>query len=312
MEKTLLFTFVIVFLFGCKPYQETKLRKNQITYEKFREDQKFFRSSDGVIKYIDKGEGPVIVLLHGVPTSGWLYRKMMYPLIAGGYRVIIPDMLGFGSSDSPESYDLYSEENHAKRLLALLNSLKIKKWTQVVHDAGGLWTWELMKQAPNRIKKLILLNSIIYPEGYYPSVCFKPGTVAKTAVWSYSSGVTTNSILKKLFETGLQENTLNEIDIQGYKQPWIEKKTDALYYFFTKTCNGISDYTDVFDTLEIPVAVIWGIHDTSNQWTPQQKKVRIVFDIADKNIHLIDEKHFIQETHARDVSYKILNFLEAN
>ena len=134
------------------------MRRDQSTYEDFKNEQKSFTSSDGVLKYIDKGDGPVLVLLHGVPTSGWLYRKMIDPLVAGGYRVVVPDMLGFGSSDSPKGYDIYNQQNHARRLLELMDHLQVDSWTHAMHDAGGLWTWELFKLAPSRIKKLVFVQ----------------------------------------------------------------------------------------------------------------------------------------------------------
>ncbi len=71
-----------------------------MNYAQFRKQQKSFPSLEGTLKYIDKGEGEVLLLLHGVPTSSWLYRKMIDEL-ATKYRVIAPDMLGFGASDSP-------------------------------------------------------------------------------------------------------------------------------------------------------------------------------------------------------------------
>jgi len=296
-------------VYSCKPYQSTKIRKNQITYDDFREDQRLYPTEDGVIKYIDKGKGPVIVLLHGVPTSGWLYRKMIQPLVSRGYRVIIPDMLGYGSSDSPEGFEIYNAENHARRLLELMSALGIEKWTHAMHDAGGLWTWELMKQEPNKIENLIVFNTIIYEEGFYPPVRMKPGGVAKTAMWGYSNGVTTNALLKKLFEKGLQENTLNALDVEGYKRPLLEGKTDAMYYFFSQTCNELPDYSDVFENINIPVAVMWGIHDTMLQWPPQQTRAANALKVDQEDIHIIDEKHFIQETKASELAYKIIDFI---
>ena len=94
-------------------------------YQYFRQSQKSFSSPEGNIRYIDRGQGPAILLLHGVPSSSWLYRKMIDPLVAAGYRVIAPDMLGFGSSDSPKGYHIYSESKHADRLLGLMDHLKI-------------------------------------------------------------------------------------------------------------------------------------------------------------------------------------------
>ncbi|GAA3518996.1 alpha/beta hydrolase [Aquimarina addita] len=309
MGKRYLLLLIGVLLFSCKPYQSTTARRGQMTYETFRNEQKSFPTKDGIIKYIDKGTGPVIVLLHGVPTSGWLYRKMINPLVAGGYRVIIPDMLGYGSSDAPEGYKIYSEKEHATRLLALMDGLGIEYWSHVMHDVGGIWTWELMNQAPKRIEELIVLNTIIYEEGFHPPIRFSPGAAAKTAMWSYRNGITTNVLLRTLFKEGLQENTLNEIDVEGYKTPLLEGKTDGMYYFFTRTCNYFPDYSLVFENIDIPVAVIWGIHDTMLQWTPQQSKVINALKVDQEDIHLIDEKHFIQETKSEEVSYKILDFL---
>ena len=97
-----------------------------INYSAFRTRQKSFLSKDGEIKFIDEGSGPTLLLLHGIPTSGWLFRKMITPLVDEGYRVIVPDMLGFGGSDSPKGYEIYSEPNQAQRLLDLMDSLMLK------------------------------------------------------------------------------------------------------------------------------------------------------------------------------------------
>ncbi len=309
MRNFLMLALVGLLLFSCKPYQNTKIRKNQITYEDFRTNQRLYPTDDGLIKYIDKGEGPVIVLLHGVPTSGWLYRKMIDPLAANGYRVIVPDMLGYGSSDSPGGFEIYNAKNHAKRLLELMQSLGIETWSQAMHDAGGLWTWELMRQAPNKIEKLIVFNTIIYEEGFYPPVRMKPGGMAKTAMWAYRNGLTTNTLLKNLFEQGLKENTLNTLDVEGYKTPLLEGKTQAMYYFFSQTCNELPDYSDVFENITIPVSILWGIHDTMLQWPPQETRATDALNVKSEDIHFLDEKHFIQETKAEELVYKMIDFL---
>lgn len=98
---------------------------------------------------------------------------MIDGLISDGYRVIAPDMLGFGSSANPDGYDIYSAKQHGKRILELMNYLKINTWTHVTHDAGGLWTWELLKQDKKRVAKLILLNTIVYEEGFHPPIKMK-------------------------------------------------------------------------------------------------------------------------------------------
>lgn len=308
--RTLLIFLCGLTLWSCKSSQNTVMQTEQITYERFRESQKSFQSQEGKIAYIDRGEGPVILLLHGVPTSGWLYRKMIDPLVAAGYRVIAPDMLGFGSSDSPKGYEIYSEHMHAARLLALMDSLNIKSWTHVMHDAGGLWTWDLLGSHSNRVDKLVILNTIILEEGFVPPIRFKPGFMAKSAMWSYRNGLTTNTMLKGLFNAGLKENNLSKETLAGYKIPLKEGKTKAMYYFFTQTCNTLPDYRPMIQNLDIPATVIWGKEDDFLKWTPQKEELEKDFKLTPENEHLLDAKHFIQEEKPEEIVKIILNFLK--
>jgi len=287
------------------------MKTDQITYSAFRAQQKSFTSKDGVLKYRDQGDGDVLVLLHGVPTSGWLYRNMIDEL-SKNYRVIVPDMLGFGSSDSPKGYEVYSEENHANRLLALMDSLGIQNWSHVMHDAGGLWTWELIEKDPTRIENLIILNSIIYEEGFDPPIRMEKGFFARTAMWAYRNGITTNMMLNNLFKSGLIENNLNKKDVEGYKNPLREGKTKAMYYFFTQTCNALPDYSKTLQNLKIPVAVIWGAEDEFLLWEPQQERVTSDLNIKEEDTHLINAKHFIQEEKPKVLVNFISQFLSKN
>lgn len=308
--RTLLTILCGLMLWSCKPYQSTTMRPDQLSYDSFLEIQKKFTTKEGDIAYIDKGQGPVIVLLHGVPTSGWLYRKMIDPLVDGGYRVIAPDMLGFGNSDSPKGYEIYSEEMHAERLLELMSQLEIDSWTHVMHDAGGLWTWELLEQAPQKVENLVILNSIIYEEGFDPPIRFEPGFMARTAMWSYRNGITTNMMLKGLFKSGMQKNTLNKEDINGYKTPMREGKTRGMYYFFTQTCNTLPDYQSMIQKINIPTTIIWGKDDSFLKLSPQQEALVKDLNIKPQNIHLLDAKHFIQEEKPEEIVNLIAEFLK--
>src|ERR1700746_2499258 len=81
-------------------------------------EPRWFQGTDGRLHYIDEGspEGRPVVLLHGNPTWGCLYRNCVGPLTAAGYRVIVPDCLGFGRSEKPPRPDLYRIAAHARRL----------------------------------------------------------------------------------------------------------------------------------------------------------------------------------------------------
>ncbi len=305
MYKTLLKYLCIPLSFlGCKTYQ--KANPNDITYEEFTKSQKHWISENGNISYIDKGEGKPILLLHGIPTSGWLYRKMIDPLVAKGYRVIAPDMLGFGNSDSPESYDIYDKKEHAKRILGLMEYLNIPNWHHLMHDAGGLWTWEMLKLDGSKINKLTILNTIIYKEGFKPPIEVGNNGLAQLIKWSYNNNY--NLMTCQLFKGGLENFEMSKRDIEGYKEPLRKQKTDALHKFFTTNTKSIPDYSPVLKELDVPTQVIWGINDEILKWEAQSEKVISDLNIQAKDIHILNKNHFLQEEVPLDLANYITSF----
>lgn len=281
-----------------------------MTYLEFRTKQKAFQSSSGSLKYIDKGQGDVVLLLHGVPTSGWLYRKMIDNL-SKSYRVIVPDMLGFGSSDSPEGYDIYAPKEHAKRLLELINALGIKQWSHVFHDVGGLWTWELLKIAPQSIKHLVILNTIIYESGFKPPVKLGKSIITKFLMALYSNGISTNIMLKALFKSALlNDNIMTKEARQGYKKPLLEGKTKAMYHFFSNTKKSLPDYSNLIKSLKMPKLLIWGKEDEFLVLDKMKAQLFNDLEIAPENINIIQAKHFIQEEQPEQITELILRFLK--
>lgn len=308
MKQILLLSAMIILISSCSRRHYLPTEK-MYDYTAFRAEMHTYESDEGNIKYIDRGEGPVILLLHGVPTSSWLYRKMIDGLVDGGYRVIAPDMLGYGHSANPKGYQIYDEKHHAKRLLGLMDHLSIDTWSHVMHDAGGLWTWEMLQYSPDRIDNLIVLNSIIYEAGFDPPMRMKPGLFAKVSMWGYRNGVTTGTLLKNLFKAGLNEDDLAKEEVEGYRKPLVEGKTKAMYYFFTQTCNALPDYTDVLQNVKVPVMIIWGENDEMLQWEPQSSQVMRDLRVASDDVHILDAKHFVQEEKPEKINHLILEFL---
>jgi haloalkane dehalogenase len=114
---------------------------------------------DGLrLHYVDEGHSDPVLLLHGEPTWGYLYRRMIPPLAAVA-RVIAPDYLGFGRSDKPLRADDYSFELHHGSIERLVEALGLRRLTVVVQDWGGPIGLRLAVERPDLVERLVILNT---------------------------------------------------------------------------------------------------------------------------------------------------------
>ena len=119
------------------------------------------------IHYIDEGpkDGQIIYLLHGEPTWSYLFRKMIPTLVNEGYRVIAPDMVGFGKSDKYISVDDYSHQMHVDKMTQLIIALDLKNITAHFHDWGGPVGLRVLAKEPNRFDRVIASNTSLPATG---------------------------------------------------------------------------------------------------------------------------------------------------
>jgi pimeloyl-ACP methyl ester carboxylesterase len=109
--------------------------------------------------YVDEGEGEPIVCLHGEPTWGYLYRNFI-PTLSKRHRVIVPDHMGFGKSETPSDRE-YTLATHVDNLEALLLELDLHELTLVMQDGGGPIGGGFALRHPDRVKRLCLLNTVV-------------------------------------------------------------------------------------------------------------------------------------------------------
>ncbi|MDG1065193.1 MAG: alpha/beta fold hydrolase [Luminiphilus sp.] len=111
--------------------------------------------------YIDEGprDGEIVVLLHGEPTWGYLYRNMI-PGLTAKYRVIVPDHMGFGKSETPQNKE-YTLRTHVENLEALIEELKLTDITFVGQDWGGPITGAFTARNPQKVRRLFLMNTVL-------------------------------------------------------------------------------------------------------------------------------------------------------
>jgi haloalkane dehalogenase len=118
-----------------------------------------YLDQDGLrMHYLDEGDGPAVLLLHGEPTWSYLYRKII-PELTPTARAIAPDYFGFGRSDKPLELADYSYDGHVRSLERLADELDLRDATVVVQDWGGPIGLRLAVERPDRIGKLVIMNT---------------------------------------------------------------------------------------------------------------------------------------------------------
>jgi haloalkane dehalogenase len=122
------------------------------------------------LHYIDEGpkDGNVVLMLHGEPSWSYLYRKMIDPVVAAGYRVIAPDLIGFGKSDKPTERTDYSFQRHLDWVRQVIIQLKLQDITLVCQDWGGLLGLRLVAEHTDLFARVLAANTML-PTGDHPA-----------------------------------------------------------------------------------------------------------------------------------------------
>jgi len=109
--------------------------------------------------YVDEGEGDVIICLHGEPTWGYLYRNFI-PKLSQTHRVIVPDHMGFGKSETPQDKD-YLFGTHVMNLIGLIDDLGLTDITFIAQDWGGPMAGAVALRRPELVKRFCLMNTML-------------------------------------------------------------------------------------------------------------------------------------------------------
>ncbi len=120
----------------------------------------FFDGNGFLMHYVDEGprQANPIILLHGEPTWGYLYRKFI-PELSKSYRIVVPDMMGFGKSETPQDKE-YTLKTHVENLSGLIDYLKLNNITFVAQDWGGPITAAYSIRNLNKVKSFVLINTL--------------------------------------------------------------------------------------------------------------------------------------------------------
>jgi len=136
----------------------------------------YLEVGDGLrMHYVDEGakDTPVVLLLHGEPSWSYLYRKMIPVLVAGGFRVLAPDFIGFGKSDKLTEKTAYTYQTHIDWTTDFLQQLDLQNIHLFCQDWGGLIGFRLVTEMPDRFAKIVASNTMLPTGQHRVSDAFK-------------------------------------------------------------------------------------------------------------------------------------------
>jgi pimeloyl-ACP methyl ester carboxylesterase len=271
---------------------------------------------DGVdVFYRDAGpkNAPVILLLHGFPTSSQMFRDLI-PRLADKYRVIAPDYPGFGYSAAPErSKFAYTFENFANIVDKLTQQIGVKRYALYVMDYGAPIGFRLATKHPERVSAIVVQNGNAYQEGieafwdpikaYWATGAAKEReqirwlTSFKATHWQYTNGVKDQSLLSPDAWTVDQAR----LDRPGNA----EIQLDVLYDYRTNI-PLYPQWQAYFRTRKPPTLIVWGKNDAIFVAAGAAPYKR---DLPNAEVHMLDTGHFALETHGQEIATLMRDFL---
>ncbi|WP_067967396.1 alpha/beta fold hydrolase [Mycolicibacter icosiumassiliensis] len=260
------------------------------------------------------GDAPAIVLLHGFPTSSYMFRDLITHL-ADDYHVIAPDYLGFGHSDMPlvTEFD-YTFDNLAGLVQGLLDQLGLARYAIYVQDYGAPIGWRLALSRPHSISAIITQNGNGYDEGFIPAFW--------STVWDYQRGQTaeTEAAIRAALDiesvrwqylTGAPDESLVSPDTWTLDSALLSRpgNDDIQLTLFRDYATNPPMYPALHDYLRtsgVPVLAVWGKSDPI--FAPDGARA-FGRDAREAEIHLLDGGHFLLETAVDEVAELIKGFL---
>ncbi len=158
------------------------------------------------LHYVDEGprDGQPLIMMHGEPSWSYLYRKMIVPVAAAGYRVLAPDLIGFGRSDKPANTDDYTYNAHVDWMSQWLSSVDLEDAVLFCQDWGGLIGLRLVAEHSNRFAGVLAANTFLPTGETKPSPAFEKWKTFSQTVPAFPVGGIIRGATVKPFADGVE------------------------------------------------------------------------------------------------------------
>ncbi|MBY3132868.1 MULTISPECIES: alpha/beta fold hydrolase [Rhizobium] len=257
---------------------------------------------------------PVLLLLHGFPTSSHMYRDLILQL-ADRHRIVAPDLPGFGSTKAPaRGAYAYTFGNLYKAVLALVDTLKLERFGLMVFDYGAPVGFRLAAAYPNRISAIITQNGNVYEVGLREA-----NIQPMRAYWENPSPANRDALRSFLtidatrfqYTHGVPEDKLELVspDAVAHDQAILDRDPEVQLDLFGDYKSNIALYPRWQEYLRAtrpPVLAVWGKGDPF--FAPAGAHA-FRNDVPDAEIHLFDTGHFALETDGPEIAALIRDFL---
>ncbi len=272
--------------------------------------------ADGVnVFYREAGpqDGPVLLLLHGFPASSFQYRELM-PLLADRYRVIAPDLPGFGFTEVPSDRGyVYSFDSLAKTILAFTEALHLERYAMYVFDYGAPVGFRVAMARPERVTAIISQNGNGYEEGL-------GGAWAPIQrYWSDPSQENRKALCEALSPAGIREQYTTGVahpelikpegytlDIALLQRPGNMEIQLDLFLDYANNVKLYPAFQEYFRQAQPKVLAIWGKNDLFFIPAGAEAFHR---DIPSAQVEFLDTGHFALETNVAEVAAAVRKFL---
>jgi pimeloyl-ACP methyl ester carboxylesterase len=273
--------------------------------------------ADGInifYRYAGDEKAPPILLLHGFPASSFMFRNLI-PLLAKSYRVIAPDLPGFGFTEVPVELKYeYTFENIAKTTEAFIDTLKLKRFAMYIFDYGAPTGLRLALNRPDAVAAIISQNGNAYVEGLGDA--WQPiknyWATGKQKDRNALRGLLTLDVTKSQYVTGSPHP--NKIQPEAYyldqallDRPENQKVQLDLFFDYRKNIELYPKFQDYFQASDVPVLAVWGKNDFF--FIPPGAEA-FAKHVKKFELHFLDAGHFALETNEVEMNGFIDGFLK--
>lgn len=273
-----------------------------MNWRDYQRMQKVAPVGDRFVSYLDQGRGAPVVLLHGIPTWGYLWHGIV-PALAQTHRVLVPDLLGFGFSDRSDRFDR-GIARQAEAVDAWMDALGIEGASVVSHDIGGGVALRLATLFPRRVGRLCVMNGVCYDSWPVEAMLQlgHPSARQKTSADTLVAG------LRQALKQGMTTGTDDEM-LDGLLAPYSTEvgKLSLVRNAAALNTNETTEITALLPGVAAPALILWGEQDP---WQLVEFGERLAADLPRARlVRVADARHFVMVDQPDVVREELTSFL---